>query len=303
MASPEFEGLYAALLQGREEALASGAMPEIDGINELMNGIYDTEAPSWAQVQPVDAGGVSCEWVCHPGADPARRMLYLHGGGYVAGTLDHYRAFAAHLSEACGAAVLNVDYRMGPAHKFPAAVDDALAAYRYMLGNGPAGAGNADSAVVAGDSAGGGLALALLLALKDSGDAQPAAAVPMSPWTDLTESGSSYDTRGEADPMISRELLQWMASFYAPESELKNPLASPLFGDPSGLPPLYILVGERETMFDDARGFADKAEAAGVDVTFEEGPEMVHVWPVFGPAVPESAQAIARIGAFVKNHT
>lgn len=302
MASPEFEQIYAALVQGGEEAAAAGEAPTIEGINELMDGLFTYDMPPATEVRAVDANGVPSEWVCAEGADPARRILFFHGGGYVAGSLDGYRGFAAYLSKACGAAVLIVDYRMGPDHLFPAAVDDATASWDYMTANGPAGPGAPQMTIVAGDSAGGGLVLALLLALKEKGAPQPTAAVPLSPWTDLTMSGDSYDSRAAVDPMISRELLQWMASHYASGSALKNPLASPLFGDPSGLPPLLIMVGERETMFDDARAFANKAEAAGVEVTFEEGPDMIHIWPVFGPSFPEAMQAVERIGAFVKSH-
>ena len=171
-----------------------------------------------------------------------------------------------------------------------------------MTANGPDGPGAPGASFVIGDSAGGGLTLALMLKLKSNGAGLPNAAVPLSPWTDLTMSGASYETRAEVDPMIARELLQWMASMYVAPEEVKNPLASPLFGDPAGLPPLLIMVGDRETMQDDSNAFAARAKEAGVDVTLEVAPEMVHIWPVFGPTIPESAAAIDRIGAFVKAH-
>lgn len=302
MASPEFQELYESLVQGAQEAAEAGEPPSLEGIDEMMEGLFSYDMPEGAEALPIDANGVSCEWVCAKGADPARRVLYLHGGGYVAGNLNAYRGFAGYLSQACGAAVLNVDYRMGPAHLFPAAVDDASNAWDYMVANGPDGPAAPDATFVAGDSAGGGLTLALLLKLKSNGGGQPNAAVPLSPWTDLTMSGASYDGFADVDPMISRELLQWMASMYVPEGEARNPLASPVFGDPAGLPPLLIMVGGRETMQDDSNEFAARAKAAGVDVTLEVVPDMVHIWPVFGPALPEAEAAIERIGAFVKAH-
>lgn len=302
MASPEFQEIYDTLVQNGIEAAEAGVPPTIEGINELMETLFSYDMPPGAEARVIEANGVPSEWVCAEGVDPARRILFFHGGGYVAGTLDGYRGFAAYLSQACDAAVLNVDYRMGPDHFFPAAVDDALSSWNFIVANGPHGPGKAAATFVIGDSAGGGLALALLLKLKMNGADQPNAAVPLSPWTDLTTSGSSYDTQAEVDPMVGRELLQWMASMYVTEADVKDPLASPLFGDLAGLPPLQIMVGERETMQDDSNAFTERARAAGVDVTLEVAPEMIHIWPVFGPSVPEAVDAIGRIGAFVKAH-
>ena len=302
MASTEFQELYDTLVQGGIEAAKAGIAPTVEGVNELMESLFSYDMPPGAEAQAIDANGVPSEWVCAEGADPARRVLFFHGGGYIVGTLKGYRGFAAQLSQACGGAVLSVDYRMGPDHFFPAAVDDALSAWDFITANGPDGPGAPETTFVIGDSAGGGLALSLLLKLKMNGAAQPNAAVPLSPWTDLTQSGASYDTQAGVDPMVGRETLGWMASLYVTKADAKNPLASPLFGDPTGLPPLLIMVGERETMQDDSNAFAALARDAGVEVTLEVASEMVHVWPVFGPRIPESADAIARIGVFVKSH-
>ena len=191
--------------------------------------------------------------------------------------------------------MLVVDYRLGPEHPYPAAVDDALTAYEWLLDAGF----EPDRIVVAGDSAGGGLTLATLLALRDRGRPLPALGVPISPWTDLTLSGESMTSMAEHDPMVTRHGLQRMADWYVGGADPKAPLVSPLFADLAGLPPLLIHVGELETLRDDAIRFAERAIAAGVDVTLEVWPEMIHVWHVFGPDVPESEAGVARIAQFI----
>jgi acetyl esterase/lipase len=247
-------------------------------------------------VEPIDVGGVPSEWV-RPGGAVARDacVLYLHGGGYVIGSCNTHRALASHLAGRSGLPVLVVDYRLGPEHPYPAAVDDALTAYEWLLAEGF----EPDRIVVAGDSAGGGLTLATLLALRDRGRPLPALGVPISPWTDLTLTGESMTSMAEHDPMVTRPGLQRMADWYMAGADPKDPLVSPLFADPAGLPPLLIHVGEVETLRDDAIRFAERATAAGVDVTLEVWPEMIHVWHVFGPDVPESEAGVARIAEFI----
>ncbi len=247
-------------------------------------------------VEAVDAGGVPADWV-RPGTDRASDacVLYLHGGGYVIGSRNTHRPLASHLAARVGVAVLLVDYRLGPEHEYPAAVDDAVASYEWLLAQGFA----PERIAIAGDSAGGGLTLATLLALRDRGIPLPAAAAPMSPWTDLTLSGESMTTMDGRDPMVRRAGLQRMADWYAGDADKTDPLVSPHFGDPAGLPPLLVHVGEVETLRDDAVRFAAAAEAAGVDVTLEVWPEMIHVWHTFGPGVPESEAAVTRIAEFV----
>jgi epsilon-lactone hydrolase len=251
-------------------------------------------------VEPLDVGGVPSEWV-RPAAAvvtdrvPDACVLYLHGGGYVIGSVNTHRGLASHLAARSGLPVLVVDYRLGPEHVFPAALDDALTAYEWLLSRGF----TADRIVIAGDSAGGGLTLATLLALRDRGRPLPALGVAISPWTDLTLSGDSMDTMDAHDPMVRRPGLQRMADWYVGAGSASDPLASPLFGDPTGLPPLLVHVGEVETLLDDATRFADKAQAAGVDVTLEVWPEMIHVWHAFGAAIPESDAAVTRIAEFV----
>jgi monoterpene epsilon-lactone hydrolase len=247
-------------------------------------------------VETVDVDGVPSEWV-RPAVvvAPDACVLYLHGGGYVIGSCNTHRALASHLAARAGMPVLVIDYRLGPEHPYPAAVDDALTAYGWLLARGF----EPDRIVVAGDSAGGGLTLATLLAMRDRGLPLPALGVPVSPWTDLTLSGDSMTSMADRDPMVKRSGLQRMADWYVGSADATDPLVSPLFGDPAGLPTLLIHVGEVEILRDDAVRFAARAAQAGVDVTLEVWPEMIHVWHVFGPGVPESEAGVARIAEFI----
>lgn len=258
------------------------------------------EVPADAVFAEVDADGVPATVATGPTGSSERVVLYLHGGGYVIGTANGYRATGAALAEAADAQVFLLDYRLAPEHPFPAAVEDATAAYRWLMEQGH----RPESIALAGDSAGGGLVAATLLALKAAGTPLPAAAVLMSPWTDLTISGESIDSRAEHDPIVSRDMLTLLAGLYLGEDDdPRTPTASPLHGDLTGLPPLFVLVGTSETLHDDARRFADKASAAGVDVTWEVGEDMYHVWPVFSSILPEGREALERIGRFVQERT
>jgi epsilon-lactone hydrolase len=266
---------------------------------ERRAGMESTAAPvpDDVIVERVDAGGVVADWVSAPGADVSKAVLYLHGGGYVIGSAVTHRELASRVSRTSGARVLVVDYRLAPEHPFPAAVDDAVAAYRWMLGQ-----GIAPSAVaIAGDSAGGGLAVATLLALRDAGDPLPATAVCISPWVDLEMAGDSMTSRAELDPMVQKPGLTDMAAAYLGGADPKSPLASPLHADLSGLPPLLVMVGTSETLMDDAARLTEKARAAGVEVTYEPWEDMIHVWPMFA-IMPEAVQATDRIGEFLKQH-
>jgi monoterpene epsilon-lactone hydrolase len=236
------------------------------------------------------------EWLRPPGVPADAVVLYLHGGGYVLGSPRSHRHLAAALARAAGTPAVLVDYRLAPEHPFPAAVDDAVAAYRWLLGRGLA----PGRIVVAGDSAGGGLTVALLLALRGLGLPQPAGAVCISPWVDLTCSGASYLTRQDVDPIVTHESVTTMAQAYAAAADPKAPLLSPLYGDLHGLPPLLVQVGSDEVLLDDALGLAERARAAGVEVALEEWPRMIHVWHWFLPMLDEAQQALDGIGAFVR---
>jgi acetyl esterase/lipase len=253
--------------------------------------------PGDATVEPVDAGGVPAEWVSAPGAGETV-IQYVHGGGYVIGSAADYRTLAYGLSKASGARVLNVDYRLAPEHPFPAAIDDSVAAYGWLTGAGGAKPGQT---AIAGDSAGGGLTLASLLAIRDGGGVLPAAGISISPWADLEMTGESMQTKAAVDPLIQHEQLIWFSDHYLNGADPKNPLASPIHAELGGLPPLLILVGSAETLLDDSHRIADRAKTAGVDTTLEVWDNMIHIWPYFAPMLSEGRDAIERIGGFVKD--
>lgn len=254
---------------------------------------------SEVDVEPVDVDGIAAEWITSPGADSDRVVLYLHGGGYVICSVNTHRDLASRLSRAAAARVLIIDYRLAPEHPHPAAVDDAVSAYRWLLRNGV----NPRRTTVAGDSAGGGLTVATLVALREGDERLPAAAVCLSPWVDLEGIGESMVTKAAVDPMVKPELLRRMAAHYLGSLDPRTPLAAPLYADLSGLPPLLIQVGTAETLLDDATRLAEKARRAGVEVRLEPWEDMVHVWHIFAPMLPEGRQAIERIGEFVRQHT
>jgi acetyl esterase/lipase len=248
---------------------------------------------------PELADGVAVEWVEAPGADPGRVVLYLHGGGYVIGSVASYRAFAGRVSRAAQARVLLVNYRLAPEHPFPAAVDDVVAACRWLARQ----PGGLARVVVAGDSAGGGLSLALMLALRDAGHALPAAAACISPSTDLAKTGESIQTRAHLDPLVTvPSTFAHARRYLGPNGDPKNPLASPLYADLAGLPPLLVMVGTNEILHDDSTRLAAKAQASGVQVSLEIAQGMVHIWPFFAAILPEGQAAVERIGAFVRTH-
>jgi acetyl esterase/lipase len=248
---------------------------------------------------PVNAGGVPAEWIAAPGAVDDRVVLYLHGGGYVMGSINTHRDLVGRLSRAASARALALDYRLAPEHPFPAAVDDATAAYRWLLSQGLKPA----RLVIAGDSAGGGLTLATLLALREAQVPLPAAGVCISPWTDMEGTGQSMTTKAAVDPVVQREGLLGMAKLYLGQADPKTPLAAPLHADFRGLPPLLIQVGGSETLLDDSTRVAERAKAAGVKVDLQVWEEMIHVWHLFAPFLPEGQQAIERIGAFIREYT
>lgn len=241
------------------------------------------------------AGGVSAEWVRAENARQDAALLYLHGGGYRIGSPASHRHVAAALSQAVGVQTFVIDYRLAPESPFPAAVEDAVSSYQWLIENiAPA------RIVVAGDSAGGGLTLATLIALRDRNIPLPVAGVALSPWVDLTISAESYETRADVDPILTRQELISMAEDYLQGQDAATPLASPLFADLRGLPPLLIHVGNDEVLLDDGVKLGDRAKAAGVDVTIEVCDEMIHVWHFFFPFLQEGREAIARIGEFAQ---
>jgi len=247
-----------------------------------------------------DAGfsGCAARWLETDNARSDRVVLYLHGGAYVMGSLDTHRELMVRIAGACAARVLGLDYRLAPEFPFPAALHDALAAYRWLLAQGVA----PERLMLAGDSAGGGLALATLLALRDAGVPLPAGAMLLSPWTDLTGGGASISSRAAAEPMLGIEMLLECAAFYRGSTDAKEPLVSPHFGDFHGLPPLLIQVGDAEILLDDSKRLAGAALAAGVTVELGIWEEAFHVFQMF-PQLPETAEALAALGRFFEKHT
>jgi epsilon-lactone hydrolase len=250
------------------------------------------------EVEPATVGGVKGEFVAARRARRDAVVLYLHGGGYVVGSPASHRHLLGAVSDMGGLLAFAPDYRLAPEHVFPAAVDDAVAAYKGLLDSGIA----ADKIAIMGDSAGGGLTIATLVAARDKGLPMPACAVAISPWADLSQSGDGYTTRAARDPMITKAGLDAMAASYLGGADAKTPLASPIFADLKGLPPLLIQVGTEEALHSDTAALTKRAEAAGVDVSTESWGGMVHVWHIFHPILGEGRDAIARVASFVKSH-
>jgi monoterpene epsilon-lactone hydrolase len=243
-------------------------------------------------------GGVPASVIRADGAGAERQILFLHGGGYAAGAPALYRHITWRFAEASGARVVAPDYRLAPEHPFPAALDDALAVWRACVTDGV----EAHRCAFVGDSAGGGLALALALKLRDLGEPLPGAIVAISPWTDLAITGTSAHP-GASDPMLSADDLGPIAGQYLAGADARTPYASPLYGDPKGLPPTLVQVGSDEILFDDSARMAERMRKAGCDVTLEVWPRMPHVWHAFAPLLPEARQAIARVGDFIREKT
>ena len=255
------------------------------------------QPPRDVRTTPVDAGGVAGDMIEAPASRADRHLLYLHGGGYRLGSPAMYRHFTWRLAAAARARLLIVALRLAPEHPFPAALEDASAAYRWLLENGA----EPSRLAVIGDSSGGGLALALLLKLRDEKLPPPAACVAMSPWTDLALTGASLTRNAEADPMLNADDLPAYAADYLAGADPRDPYASPLYGDPTGLPPTLIQVGGDEILRDDAVRMADKMRAAKCQVTLEVWPRMPHVWQLMVPFLPEARAALDRIGAFAES--
>jgi acetyl esterase/lipase len=296
MTSAEHEQMVARVIQGGLRT------PEELPSAEIFRAMRDAEqsAPvtpvDGFTISPVDAAGVPGLLLTPDDHVPVTTVVYLHGGGYLWMTPHDHLPVLVAVSRAAGARCLGVHYRRAPEHRFPAAVTDAVTAYRWLVdqGNAP------DTVAFAGDSAGGGLVLATLVALRQQGIELPAAAVCFSPWTDLAVTGASAESAD--DPVVSGSGLRMMAQAYLGGSDPTSALASPLYADLTGLPPLQIQVGSRESLLDDARRVAEAAREAGVDVTYIEHPGVIHMWIVFGPEIPESTTAFSLLGSFLAAH-
>jgi acetyl esterase/lipase len=292
MPSAEHEQVVAMISGGL--GLEALSVDEQRAVMEASADLFPAEPDVLAR--EVDAGGVPADWISVPESKADRVVLYFHGGAYVMGSRNTHRGLAGRIARSARARVLLPDYRLAPEDPFPAAVEDAATCWRWLVseGNSP------DRMTIAGDSAGGGLALATVLALIAAGDPLPGCAVGLSPWTDLEGTGPTAEPGAVDDPMLTPEGLRESGRLYAGD-DVRNPLAAPLHGDLAGFPPLLLQVGTREILLSDSTRFAESAQAAGVEVTLEIEDGLIHVWQMF-PEVPEAQRAVARIGAFIESN-
>jgi acetyl esterase/lipase len=295
--SPQLEKAIQIARTGVEKAQALGTIEGFRIAYEELASNFPLAAD--IMTERVGAGGVPAEWIAAPGVADDRVLLFLHGGGYIMGSMRTHREVISRLSRATGMRALGLEYRLAPENPFPAAVEDTIAAYRWLVFTGIA----PQKIVIGGDSCGGGQTVATLVALRYLGEPLPAAGVCISAWTDLTQTAESFTTKAAVDPFVQRELLEFMANTYLGGRDRRTPLASPLYADLQGLPPLLLQVGSAETLLDDSTRLADRAKAAGVEATLEVWDDMIHIWPIFAAILPEGQQAIERIGAFIREHT
>ncbi|HEY0602064.1 MAG TPA: alpha/beta hydrolase [Herpetosiphonaceae bacterium] len=264
------------------------------GWEEAVSGVI---LPSTITITAVDVAGIPSEWVAssaQPAGDTV--VLYVHGGGFTAGSPKTHRELAARLVEASGSRLLVIDYRLAPESRCPAAVDDVVTAYRWLLDTGLA----PQQIAFAGESSGAALIMAALVQLREAGAPLPAAVALISPWVDLTMSGPTIESRAEVDPLTTKAGLTEASRYYLGDRDPGDPMASPLFADLQSLPPTLIHVGDHEILLSDSLQLAEKLRAAGVDVQLDIWDEMWHVWHGWAAAVPEARQAIVQIGQFLR---
>lgn len=311
MASPQLQKLIAAY-EARNRDDAGEALSDEETVAQYRSGtdsdlmLVDGIAPSISSdttVTTVSAGGVPCEWIVAAGADANRRLFFIHGGGWIAGTLTAYRHQFEAISRATGMAVLAVDYRLAPEHPYPAGLDDCVTAWMWMRDHGPDGEGACTTAHLVGDSAGGNLTFALLLRLKGENKPLPVAAAAFAPATDFTGASPSMSERQHIDPLIDGTSMPWIFGLYVQDgTPATHPYVSPIFGDLSGLPPILVHAGEREVLHDDGLRIVEAAKAAGVDATFKTLPGLVHTTEYWCHVVPEGLESLNEVGAFLKSH-
>jgi acetyl esterase/lipase len=290
MADPQIAALREILAQRPRLTDISERRRATDGLAK----VYPTAGD--IAVETVSANGVPAEWTSAPGADTRRAVLYFHGGGYVFGSLDSHRHLASEIARDVGGRTLALHYRLAPEHPFPAPVEDAVAAYRYLLAQGLAPANIA----LAGDSAGGALVVAALVAIRDAGLAQPSCGWCISPWVDLEGIGGTMTSNASRDPTVQKEIIVELAGYYLGSADPRSPLAAPIYADLRGIAPLYIQVGAVETLLDDSIRLASVAGAADVPVTLEVWPEMPHVWHLFHPQLAAGRRAITAGARYVR---
>lgn len=289
MAHPGIDVIRQLLGDTRQQE--STILERRQGLAELAGSV---PAPDGIALEVIELADRRTEQLTPPSGADGETILYLHGGAYTAGSPDTHRGLASALALASGRRVVVLDYRLAPEDPFPAGLNDALLAFDQLA---------PDRVALAGDSAGGGLAAATALALRDRGGAQPVAIALISPWADLTQSAGSYTSRAELDPMLTAAVLTQSAEAYLAGTDARTPYASPVFGDLAGLPPMRVDVGSDEVLFDDSASLVANAQAAGTEAELHEWPNMIHVFPAFPPElVPQAAEAVAAMGAFLAAH-
>jgi len=299
MASQEAQAINEIIKAYRDSVVPDGPPPTVEqqraGADASMEAVGTM--PDGIDVQDANANGVAGLWITPKGANTDRVVLYLHGGGYVVQSARTHVKLAAHIAVQSNCRVLSIDYRLAPEHPHPAAVTDALAAYRHLLDAGFA----PERIAISGDSAGGGLTIATLVAARDAALPQPCAGIPLSPWVDLEGVGESMDSNAGNDLMVGRGALATMADLFIGNGSKRDPLAAPLYAELHDIAPLYIQVGGHETLLDDSTRLAARAARAGVEVRLDVFPEMQHVFQAFVGQMPEATEAICRIGAYLTN--
>ncbi len=296
MASPQAQAIADAMRKMRAAVLdGEPTLEQQRAGGEQMAGM--TAPPAGVSYELVDlGGGLQGQWIVPEGAADDAVLQYVHGGGYVIGSLASHQKMVGHIAKAAGIRALSVDYRLAPEHPHPAAVNDSVAAYQWLLGQGFSPA----KLAIGGDSAGGGLAVATLVALRDGATAQPACAVTLSPWVDLEGVGETMRTKAEVDLIVGEAALKGMAEKYLAGQDARSPLAAPLYASLGGVAPLYIQVGGYETLLDDSTRLAANAARDGVDVRLDVFPEMQHVFQLSAGNVPEADDAVDRLGAYLR---
>lgn len=270
------------------------SIPRLRSFSEKISAPLSLPADVTSQRFNVD--GIDLEWIVPPRLSSKSVILYLHGGAFVLGWYNHYRLLVSHIGQASRSRILAVDYRLAPESPFPAALEDSLTAYRWLLKEDV----EPDQIVIAGDSAGGNLALATLMTMRDTGEPLPAAAVCISPMTDLAGTGDTFHTKKDA--LLNAQFALSMSKHYVGDNDACMPLISPHYGDMTGLPPLLIHAGEEEILLSDAKRLADNARNSGVEVALDVWPNMWHVWHTNVPHLPEAKQAVDAIGYFIREH-
>ena len=262
------------------------------------NARFSNRLPKDVKVDRFEADGIPAAWISPSNADADKVIVHFHGGGYVTGGIDSHLMMGIPMAQALRIKILLFDYRLAPEHPFPAALQDGLKIYRWLLEQGY----QARDIILSGDSAGSGLALATTLSLQDTNEPLPSAVICISPWVDLAHTGDSHATNADTDVVLTTDVLAEWASAYTDESILKNPLVSPLYADFHGFPPMFIQTDSSEILFDDAKRLADKARVDGVDVTLKVWNGLWHAWHAMGGLIPESKKAFEEIGQFLNAH-